>query len=251
MENQKMNASSISAPSSPELGLSITLTRMERAMRVDFDDLEILDSTEESQVVLEKATEIFIEELSLRVWIRTKEKNKNTIERNDFAKEINENKVYDFLADLVPLDPNDHPSFNVKEEHCGIITVEEVTNFAEQAPVMNVGNDKEAETATREPSTKVKSTIVPSLAHRLRLDVFVSCTASSPPLHSAVAFSASCLAPSSLNPKQRHHISVLCTNAAAKHTSNRVTVKTREIVGEEGGYSPERRRQICRPCAKH
>ncbi|KAF7802729.1 uncharacterized protein G2W53_041840 [Senna tora] len=82
------------------------------------------------------------------------------------------------------------------------------------------------------------------------MDVSVSCIASSPPLHSAVAvaISASCLAPSSLNPKQRHHISVLCTNATAKHTSKRVTVKTREIVGEEGGYSPERRRQICRPC---
>ncbi|KAF7819968.1 nuclear transcription factor Y subunit C-2-like [Senna tora] len=133
MENQKMNASSISAPSSPELGLSISPTRM----GVNFDDLEIF---EESRVVLEKATEIFIEELSLRAWYRTGEKNKNTIERNDFAEEINENKVYDFLADIVPMDPNDHPS-NVKEEHCGIITVEEVTNSAE-APVMNVGNAK-------------------------------------------------------------------------------------------------------------
>ncbi|KAF7820827.1 Nuclear transcription factor Y subunit C-2 [Senna tora] len=131
MENQKMNASSIFAPSSPsiELGLSITPTRMERAMRVDFDDLE-------------KKQRIFIEELSLRAWIRTKEKNKNTIERNDFAEEINENKVYDFFADLVPLDPNDHPSSNVKEEHCGIITAEEVTNSDEEAPVMNVGNVK-------------------------------------------------------------------------------------------------------------
>ncbi|KAF7820831.1 uncharacterized protein G2W53_026286 [Senna tora] len=114
MENQKMNASSISAPSSPviELGLSITLTRMESSMRVNFDDLEILDSTEESQAVLEKAMEIFIEELSL---------------------------LYDFLADFVPMDPNDHYS-NVKEEHCGIITAEEVTNSVEEVPVMNVGN---------------------------------------------------------------------------------------------------------------
>ncbi|KAF7820825.1 nuclear transcription factor y subunit c-1 [Senna tora] len=132
MENQKMNASSISAPSSPELGLSITPTRMERAMRVDFEDLE-------------KKQRIFIEELSLRAWIRTKEKNKNTIERNDFAEENNENKVYDFLADLVPLDPNDHPSSNVKEEHCGIITAEEVTNSDVEAPVMNVGNMISAE----------------------------------------------------------------------------------------------------------
>ncbi|KAF7823578.1 Nuclear transcription factor Y subunit C-2 [Senna tora] len=110
MENQKMNASSISAPSSPELGLSISPTRM----GVDFDDLEILNSTEESRVVLKKATEIFIEELSLRAWVRTGEKNKNTLERNDFAEEINENKVYDFLVDIVPMDPNDHPS-NVKD----------------------------------------------------------------------------------------------------------------------------------------
>ncbi|KAF7820903.1 nuclear transcription factor Y subunit gamma [Senna tora] len=85
MENQKMNTTSISAPSSTELGLSITPTRMERAMGVDFDDLEILDSTEESQLVLKKATEIFIEELNLRAWVQTEE-NKNTIERNDFAK---------------------------------------------------------------------------------------------------------------------------------------------------------------------
>ncbi|KAF7819967.1 nuclear transcription factor Y subunit C-2 [Senna tora] len=114
-----------------KLGLSISSTRM----GVDFDDLEIF---EESRAVLEKATEIFIEELSLRAWYRTGEKNKNTIERNDFAEEINENKVYGFLADIVPMDPNDHPS-NVKEEHCGIIIVEEVTNSAEEAPVMNVG----------------------------------------------------------------------------------------------------------------
>ncbi|KAF7820900.1 putative CCAAT-binding transcription factor subunit aab-1 [Senna tora] len=122
-----------------KLGLSITPTRMERAMRVDFDDLEILDSTKKVELCSKKQR-IFIEELSLREWIRTKEKNKNTIERNDFAEEINENKVYDFLADLVPLDPNDHPSSNVKEEHCGIITAEEVTNSDEEAPVMNVGN---------------------------------------------------------------------------------------------------------------
>ncbi|KAF7823579.1 nuclear transcription factor Y subunit gamma [Senna tora] len=122
-------------------------------MGVDFDDLEILNSTEESRVVLKKAAEIFIEELSLRAWVRTGEKNKNTLERNDFVEEINENKVYDFLADILPMDPNDHPS-NVKEEHCGIITAKEVTNSAE-APVINVGNDnQEAETATSEPSIK-------------------------------------------------------------------------------------------------
>ncbi|KAF7819966.1 Nuclear transcription factor Y subunit C-2 [Senna tora] len=141
-----MNASSISAPSSPGLGLSVSPTRM----GVDFDDLEIF---EESRAVLEKATEIFIEELSLRAWIRTEEKNKNTIERNDFAEEINENKVYDFLADLVQMDPNDHPSSNIKEEHCEIITAEEVTNYAEDVPVMNVGNDlQEAPSATSEAS---------------------------------------------------------------------------------------------------
>ncbi|KAF7820817.1 hypothetical protein G2W53_026272 [Senna tora] len=80
----------------------------------------------ETPILLSKACEIFIQEMSLRAWMRTEKNKRRTIQRYDVAESIHENKLYDFLTDVIPLQYHGgHPSLvpppqpQLQEEHYG------------------------------------------------------------------------------------------------------------------------------------
>jgi nuclear transcription factor Y, gamma len=58
----------------------------------------------EAPVLLAKAAEFLIEELTLRAWIHTEENRRKTIQKSDIAQAVSKNEVFDFLIDIVPRD---------------------------------------------------------------------------------------------------------------------------------------------------
>lgn len=69
----------------------------------------------EAPVVLSKACEIFIEELTLRAWLHVEENKRRTLQRNDVATAVSKCDQFDFLIDIVPRDEvKQKPSTPVK-----------------------------------------------------------------------------------------------------------------------------------------
>lgn len=56
----------------------------------------------EAPILLAKAAEFLIEELTLRAWIHTEENRRKTIQKSDIAQAVSKNEVFDFLIDIVP-----------------------------------------------------------------------------------------------------------------------------------------------------
>jgi len=56
----------------------------------------------EAPVVLAKAAEILIEEITLRAWIHTQEGKRKTVQKSDIANAVGKNEMFDFLIDIVP-----------------------------------------------------------------------------------------------------------------------------------------------------
>jgi nuclear transcription factor Y, gamma len=56
----------------------------------------------EAPIVMTKAAELFIREISTRAWKHTYMNRRKTIQRSDIYDAVNESEVYDFLIDLVP-----------------------------------------------------------------------------------------------------------------------------------------------------
>lgn len=58
----------------------------------------------EAPVLLAKAAEIIIEELTLRSWVHTQENRRKTIQKSDIAMAVSHCEMFDFLIDIVPRD---------------------------------------------------------------------------------------------------------------------------------------------------
>ncbi|CAK5051022.1 unnamed protein product [Meloidogyne enterolobii] len=58
----------------------------------------------EAPVLLAKAAEIFIEELTLRSWLNTQENRRKTIQKADVAAGAEKSEMFDFLIDILPRD---------------------------------------------------------------------------------------------------------------------------------------------------
>lgn len=58
----------------------------------------------EVTMLLAKASEILIEELSLRSWFKTQRHRRKTIQKSDIAAAVSGNEMFDFLIDIVPRD---------------------------------------------------------------------------------------------------------------------------------------------------
>ncbi|KAF7820829.1 Nuclear transcription factor Y subunit C-2 [Senna tora] len=115
----------------------LPLARIKRVMKSD-SDVKIISA--ETLILLSKACEMFIQEMSLRAWMRTEENKRRVIQRHDVAESIHENKLYDFLTDVIPLQyQGGHPSLvpppqpQLQEEHYGQAV--ENPNYA--APIFN------------------------------------------------------------------------------------------------------------------
>lgn len=58
----------------------------------------------EAPVLLAKAAELIIEELTLRSWVHTQENRRKTIQKSDIAMAVSHCEMFDFLIDIVPRD---------------------------------------------------------------------------------------------------------------------------------------------------
>lgn len=58
----------------------------------------------EAPVLLAKASEFIIEDLTLRSWIFTQENRRKTVQKSDVATAVSRCEMFDFLIDIVPRD---------------------------------------------------------------------------------------------------------------------------------------------------
>ncbi|KFD47041.1 hypothetical protein M514_12084 [Trichuris suis] len=80
---------------------ALPLARIKKIMKLD-DDVKTQMISAEVPVMLAKACELFIEELTLRAWIHTEENKRKTLQKNDIAMAVSSDEQYDFLIDIVP-----------------------------------------------------------------------------------------------------------------------------------------------------
>ena len=90
-------------PKSQEFKLhSLPLARIKKIMKLDEDNVKMISA--DAPVVLAKACEIFILELTLKAWTHTEANRRRTLQRNDISKAAAKSDMYDFLIDIVPRD---------------------------------------------------------------------------------------------------------------------------------------------------
>lgn len=75
------------------------LARIKKIMKMD-EEVRMISG--EVPILLSKAIEIFVTELTLRSWIYTEETKRRTIQRSDIAMAVAKNDMFDFLIDIVP-----------------------------------------------------------------------------------------------------------------------------------------------------
>ncbi|VDP05325.1 unnamed protein product [Soboliphyme baturini] len=56
----------------------------------------------EAPILLAKAAEMFIEELTLRAWVHTEDGKRKTLQKSDISKAVSKYDQFDFLIDIIP-----------------------------------------------------------------------------------------------------------------------------------------------------
>jgi hypothetical protein len=114
---------------------SFPLSRVKKIMKMDeliklelerennaLDGQENLSSTKlmvaaESPILLGKACELLIKDLSIRAWLNTKKNHRKTVQRSDIEAAVSNNEMFDFLIDVmhqqiwIPSQSNVNPQF--------------------------------------------------------------------------------------------------------------------------------------------
>uniref|UniRef100_A0A182XDT7 Nuclear transcription factor Y subunit gamma n=1 Tax=Anopheles quadriannulatus TaxID=34691 RepID=A0A182XDT7_ANOQN len=79
----------------------LPLARIKKIMKLD-EEVKMISS--DAPLLFAKATEIFIQELTLRAWLHTEHNKRRTLQRSDIAMAITKYDQFDFLIDIVPRD---------------------------------------------------------------------------------------------------------------------------------------------------
>ncbi|WVY93051.1 hypothetical protein V8G54_032139 [Vigna mungo] len=80
---------------------SLPLSRIKKIMKFD-EDVKMVSS--EATMLLGKACELFIMELTMRSWAHVEDDKRKIIKKTDVASAISMNDMFDFLVDVVPRD---------------------------------------------------------------------------------------------------------------------------------------------------
>ncbi|WVZ07009.1 hypothetical protein V8G54_020355 [Vigna mungo] len=91
----------------------LPLARIRRIMKTDAD-VQMVSA--ETPMLMSKACEIFIQELTYRAWMRAEESNKSTVQPCDVAKVIMQNHAMQFLTDIVPDNLQNFCAYGAQEE---------------------------------------------------------------------------------------------------------------------------------------
>uniref|UniRef100_A0A0R3RHQ5 CBFD_NFYB_HMF domain-containing protein n=1 Tax=Elaeophora elaphi TaxID=1147741 RepID=A0A0R3RHQ5_9BILA len=86
--------------------LQLPLARIKKIMKLD-DDVKRMAKT---PILLAKASEIFVEELTLSAWKHTEDNKRKTLQKSDISQAVARNDMFDFLIDIVPREDPRWPS---------------------------------------------------------------------------------------------------------------------------------------------
>ncbi|KRY42605.1 Nuclear transcription factor Y subunit gamma, partial [Trichinella spiralis] len=124
----KMDAASVR---NPRL-LDLPIARVKKIMKLD-EEVKPLMISAEAPVLLAKAAQMFIENLTLRAWGHTEENKRKTLQKNDIAMAISKDDQFDFLIDTVPREHAPKAPASSVSGQCGPIIVGTGGNL--EAPV--------------------------------------------------------------------------------------------------------------------
>ncbi|VDP14803.1 unnamed protein product [Onchocerca flexuosa] len=97
--------------------LQLPLARIKKIMKLD-DDVKRMMIGSETPILLAKASEIFVEELTLNAWKHTEDNKRKTLQKSDISQAVARNDMFDFLIDIVPREDPRWPSqTNSRQEH--------------------------------------------------------------------------------------------------------------------------------------
>ncbi|KAM3715815.1 Nuclear transcription factor Y subunit gamma [Dirofilaria immitis] len=97
--------------------LQLPLARIKKIMKLD-DDVKRMMIGSETPILLAKASEIFVEELTLSAWKHTEDNKRKTLQKSDISQAVARNDMFDFLIDIVPREDQRWPSqTNSHQEH--------------------------------------------------------------------------------------------------------------------------------------
>ncbi|XP_017408969.2 uncharacterized protein LOC108321662 isoform X1 [Vigna angularis] len=131
----------------------LPLARIRRIMKTDAD-VQMVSA--ETPMLMSKACEIFIQELTYRAWMRAEESNKSTVQPCDVAKVIMQNHAMQFLTDIVPDNLQNFCAYGAQQEertagniaegrHPSQATLPDTAGFmGNPMNVMNMGRGLEA-----------------------------------------------------------------------------------------------------------
>ncbi|XP_047152800.1 nuclear transcription factor Y subunit C-3-like isoform X1 [Vigna umbellata] len=131
----------------------LPLARIRRIMKTDAD-VQMVSA--ETPMLMSKACEIFIQELTYRAWMRAEESNKSTVQPCDVAKVIMQNHAMQFLTDIVPDNLQNFCAYGAQQEertagniaegrHSSQATLPDTAGFmGNPMNVMNMGRGLEA-----------------------------------------------------------------------------------------------------------
>ncbi|KRX68451.1 Nuclear transcription factor Y subunit gamma [Trichinella sp. T9] len=114
----KMDAASVR---NPRL-LDLPIARVKKIMKLD-EEVKPLMISAEAPVLLAKAAQMFIENLTLRAWGHTEENKRKTLQKNDIAMAISKDDQFDFLIDTVPREHAPKAPASSVSGQCGPIIV--------------------------------------------------------------------------------------------------------------------------------
>ncbi|KQJ95565.1 nuclear transcription factor Y subunit C-2 [Brachypodium distachyon] len=99
---------------------SLPLARIKKIMKASGEDIRMIAS--EAPGLLAKASEIFIQELTLRSWLETRDNNRRTLQKNDIGAAVSRNETFDFLVDVMQDNGVGFPSATVQTAVLGMST---------------------------------------------------------------------------------------------------------------------------------
>jgi len=80
---------------------SLPLSRIKKIMKAD-EDVKMVST--EATMLLAKACELFIMEVTVRAWANVEDEKRKILQKTDVASAISKSDVFDFLVDVVPRD---------------------------------------------------------------------------------------------------------------------------------------------------
>ncbi|KAL3095989.1 hypothetical protein niasHS_005748 [Heterodera schachtii] len=81
----------------------LPIARIKKIMKIE-EGVKTQMISAEAPVLLAKAAELFIEELTLRAWLNTNDNRRKTIQKSDIAAGAAKSEMFDFLIDILPRD---------------------------------------------------------------------------------------------------------------------------------------------------